>query len=176
VFDAELQPISRIEWLPAEVLSPNHYNPNYVLGPELRLLERSLLRCGWVQPVLISPANVIIDGFHRWRLSMESAALKERYETMVPCARLDVGPDEAMVITVRMNRAKGTHGAVPMSNLVRRLLDEYLWDPQQIAVEIGATIAEVELLAQEDVFKARNIPAWSYSSAWEPYESTAEPR
>ena len=62
-------PLDNIQWLDAKSLEGNDYNPNAVFSPELKLLERSILATGWVQPVLISKDNIIIDGFHRWSLS-----------------------------------------------------------------------------------------------------------
>lgn len=161
-------PIDNIVWLDAGELRANDYNPNAVDRREERLLERSIYRTGWIQPILISRDHIIIDGFHRWSLAQRSTLLQERYAGKIPCAVLDVGPDEAMAITVRINRAKGTHVGILMHRLVSRLVHEYLWDPQQVAQEIGAEISEVEVLLKEDVFAAKNIPAWSYSKAWVP--------
>lgn len=165
-------PIDAIEWVHAESLTANSYNPNVVFNQELRLLERSILKIGWVQPIIISRDNMVIDGFHRWMLARESKELQAKYAGLVPVARLDVGPDVAMVLTVRMNRAKGTHVAVRMSSLVKRLIDDHGWDPQQVAQEIGANLAEVELLYQDSIFKAKNIAEYRYSKAWVPYESS----
>ena len=72
-------PIDRIEWLPVTALNANDYNPNVVMTPELRLLELSILKTGWVQPVLVSPTGRIIDGFHRWMLSKTSKPIHDRY-------------------------------------------------------------------------------------------------
>ncbi len=163
-------PIATIEWRTAEDLHANAWNPNVVFTMELRLLERSILMTGWVQPVLITKDGTIIDGFHRWMLSRESAQLKERYKGKVPCAVLDVSPAEAMLLTVRMNRAKGTHVAVRMSELVKKLVDEHGYDAQMIAAEIGATRDEVDLLYQDSIFEARNLKDYRYSRAWEPAE------
>jgi ParB-like chromosome segregation protein Spo0J len=87
------------------------------------VLERSLLLTGWVQPILITREGVIIDGFHRTRLAIESAVLKKRDAGKVPCAIIDVPRDKAMILTIRMNRAKGSHVAVRMSEIVRELID-----------------------------------------------------
>jgi hypothetical protein len=163
-------PINRIAWLPAEALRPNWYNPNVVFGPELRLLELSILRTGWVQPVLATRDGMIIDGYHRWRLAQESPRLLERYGGRLPVALLDLDEAEAMLLTVRMNRAKGSHVAVKMSELVKTLIDRHGLDRQQIAHEIGATLDEVDLLYQDGVFKARKIAEWQYSKAWYPKE------
>ncbi len=75
-----------------------------------------------------------------------------------------------MMMTVRMNRAKGTHVAYRMSHIVHRLLDEFMLDPQQIATEMGMTKDEVDLLYQEDVFKQKDTAHHVYSKSWIPAE------
>jgi hypothetical protein len=73
-----------------------------------------------------------------------------------------------MLMTIRINRAKGTHVAVEMSDIVRELISEHGVSRQQIADEIGGTKDEVDLLAQEGVFAAKQIHKWAYSKAWYP--------
>ena len=89
----------------------------------------------------------------------------------MPCAVLDVTRDQAMILTVRMNRAKGSHVAVRMSKIIHELIDVHAYDPAEIALEIGATKEEITLLYQDDVFEAKNIPSWEYSKAWYPHEN-----
>lgn len=163
-------PICNIEWRDAATLNANDYNPNIVFTPELRLLERSILLTGWVQPVLITADGTIIDGFHRAMLSRDSEQLKARYGGKCPCAVINVTRDQAMIMTIRMNRAKGTHVAVRMSDIVRELIDVHHCDPQEVAIEIGATKDEIDLLYQEGVFKMKNIADYKYSRAWYPAE------
>lgn len=169
-------PLDRIEWLPAHEVHPNDWNPNRVMRPELRLLERSLLLTGWVQPLLVSqhledgPGYLLIDGYHRWRLSMESPAIQQRWGGLVPCAVLDLPRADAMLLTVRINRAKGSHGSVAMSALVKALVQEEGVSTERIMDDMGATRAEVDLLLAEGVLKARRIADWSYSKAWHPIE------
>lgn len=165
-------PLNNIQWLDANELEANDYNPNAVFSPELRLLERSILKTGWVQPVLISRDNVIIDGFHRWSLSKDSKKIREKYKGKVPCAVLEVDRGEAMVLTVRMNRAKGSHIAVRMSEMIKELIDMHKYDVDELAAELGATKKEIDLLYQDGVFKARNIKDYKYAKAWVPAEST----
>lgn len=165
-------PLNNIQWLDANELEANDYNPNAVFSPELRLLERSILKTGWVQPVLISRDNVIIDGFHRWSLSKDSKKIREKYKGKVPCAVLEVDRGEAMVLTVRMNRAKGSHIAVRMSEMIKELIDTHKYDVDELAAELGATKKEIDLLYQDGVFKARNIKDYKYAKAWVPAEST----
>jgi len=164
-------PVDNIKWLPATKLQSNNYNPNVVFNAELRLLERSILKTGWVQPILVNPEGIIIDGFHRVMLSRDSKELQKKYGGLVPCAVLDVDRPTAMVMTVRMNRAKGSHIAIDMSKLVKELHVEHGMCKEEIARELGATIDEVDLLLQDGVFKAKNIKDHVYSKAWYPAES-----
>lgn len=164
-------PISRIEWRPAKLLNRNDYNPNTVFSPEMKLLERSILLTGFVQPILIAQDGTIIDGFHRTTLSRSSNAIRQRWAGKVPCAILDVTRGQAMILTIRMNRAKGSHAAVKMSEIVRELIDVHHYDPQEVAIEIGATADEVDLLRQDGVFKAKKIDQHQYSKAWYPAET-----
>lgn len=164
-------PIDRIEWREAANLNANDYNPNIVFTPELKLLERSILKTGWVQPILITRNGTIIDGFHRHRLAQDSLKLREKYKGMVPCAVMEITDIEAMVVTIRMNRAKGSHVAVRMSEIVRNLIDKMGVLPEELAQDIGATKAEIDLLYQDGVFKMKNIKDYKYSKAWVPTDT-----
>jgi len=163
-------PIQNIEWRDAKTLNANDYNPNVVYSPELKLLEFSILRQGWVQPVLVTEDGTIIDGFHRAMLSRESKALGKKYGGRCPCVVLDIDRAEAMMLTIRINRAKGAHVAFRMAAIVKELIDEHGVDAQQLATEIGATSQEVDLLYQDGVFEAKDIKNYRYSKAWYPKE------
>lgn len=166
-------PIENIQWVEAEKLTANGWNPNRVFTQEMKLLERNILGLGWAQPVLVSRDMMIIDGFHRTTLALASKAIRKKWGSKVPCAVLDVNKGQAMILTIRMNRAKGTHAAAAMSLIVRELIDELHYDPQEVAIEIGATADEVELLRQDGVFKKKGIADRDppYSSAWYPKET-----
>jgi ParB-like chromosome segregation protein Spo0J len=161
-------PIDSIRWVDASSIRANLYNPNIVQAQELALLEFSLLKTGWIQPILVSRDNLIIDGFHRWSLSLRSPKVKARYDGRVPVAVLDVDEAEAMMMTIRINRAKGTHAALKMSEIVHTLIREHGVEPAQIAQEIGATMDEVDLLNQDGIFKAKNLAKVPFSKAWVP--------
>lgn len=165
------QPIMNVKWLQVDSLKGNHYNPNVVFTPELKLLEYSIVKSGWIQPILISRDNVIIDGFHRWSLSKESKLIRDKFAGHVPCVVMDIPVWEAIMMTVRINRAKGTHVAIRMADIVQNLVDEHHLDEQQIAQGIGATLEEVRLLLQDNVFKARKLDDYRYSKAWIPKET-----
>jgi len=164
-------PVDRIQWVQAKDLSANGWNPNAVMNRELRLLELSILESGWIQPILISKDNIVIDGFHRWMLSQDSKALQKRYEGKVPCVVMDIEPWEAMLLTVRINRAKGTHVAVRMASLVKKVIDDHGVDAQTVAEGIGASLKEVNMLYRDSLFLERDLRNVKYSNAWKPAES-----
>lgn len=169
--ERKLEPVEDIQWIPCDELKANHYNPNRVMNAEMNLIEKSILKTGWIQPILVNKNNVIIDGFHRWTLSKLSTQLRERYHGKVPCAVLDVSDAEAMIITVRINRAKGTHLAFRMADYVKEIVEKHRVPIDQLARDIGATLDEVQLLMENDVFAAKDIENWTYSEAWIPAES-----
>jgi hypothetical protein len=150
------------------------------LEPEHRLYARTSPSrtvnpaSGWTQPILITADGLIIDGFHRVRLALDSRAILERYGGKLPCAVVDVSRPQGMIMTIRMNRAKGSHVAVRMSEIVRELIDVHGYEPIEVGIEIGATKEEIAILYQEGIFKMKNIDKYAYSKAWYPAETHAK--
>ncbi|WKV22541.1 putative ParB-like nuclease domain containing protein [Bacillus phage vB_BceS-M2] len=161
-------PIDNIRWVEAEALKANDYNPNVVLNQELKLLEFSILQQGWIQPILITPDGTIIDGFHRATLGKSSAQIREKYGSKVPCVVMELTEAERKLLTIRINRAKGTHLAFKMAEIVKSLIEEHGMSPKAVGEAIGADKAEIDLLMQDDVFKKLDIQNHKYSKAWIP--------
>ena len=168
------EPIESIIWKHWKELKSNNYNPNCCFTPELKLLERNILALGWCQPILCTSDFTIIDGFHRWMLMRESIEMQRRWGGMVPVAVLDVPRSKAMILTIRMNRAKGSHVAIRMHEMVRELIDESKMTREALALEIGATLDEIDLLYQEGVFSHKDIANYKYSKSWIPKETRNE--
>lgn len=169
-------PIDSIQWIDAEKLDANDYNPNHVLAPEFRLLKTSLKMQGWIQPVLVAKGKrgryTIIDGFHRTtavRTDKEIAALSDG---KVPCAVLDLPESERKMLTVRINRAKGSHQALRMHELVVSLVKDEGLSKEEVARGIGGTVHEVETLLTENIFKKFDVETTDYSKAWVPKKGT----
>jgi ParB-like chromosome segregation protein Spo0J len=154
-------PIERIEWKNPYDIVANDYNPNVVQPSELELLKFSIMQNGWIQPTLITHEGVLIDGFHRTTLARLEGWL-------VSCCVMELSEAERMILTIRINRAKGTHVAFKMSEIVKRLVMDFELTKDYIAYAIGATEKEIDLLLQEDVFQKLEIKQHRYSMAWEP--------
>jgi ParB-like chromosome segregation protein Spo0J len=163
-----VHPIENIQWLDAELLRANDYNPNVVYNQELRLLEHSILLSGWIQPLLITQDYEIIDGFHRWTLTKMSKELNALTEGKVPCCVMTLTEPERMMLTIRINRAKGNHIAVKMHEVITKLVEQYGISLSEIGKNIGANKDEVELLCMDGVFKKLDIQNHKYSKAWVP--------
>lgn len=159
-------PISNVEWIDADSLSANHYNPNVVLNKELALLELSIMTNGWIQPVLINRDKTIIDGYHRSFLGKTSKEIRAKYDGKVPCVVMDLTEPERMLLTIRINRAKGNHIAVKMHDIIKALIDEHNMSIDDIMKGIGASKDEIDLLYKDGVFDALNIKDHKYSKAW----------
>ena len=167
--DISTHPISSIQWLEVTTLQANDYNPNHVLTPELKLLKRSLLAQGWIQPILVvkgpEGTHTIVDGFHRHLLAKTDKEVNSMTEGLVPCAVLELSDNERKVLTVRINRAKGVHSAVRMHELVTDLYNSGM-SIKEIGQEIGADKHEIDLLLKESVFKKLDTENHKYTEAW----------
>lgn len=150
-------------------LKANDYNPNVVFKKEMNLLRLSILKNGWIQPILVNKDMQIIDGYHRVSAVKLDKKIKAMTNGKVPCAVLDLSEPDRMLLTIRINRAKGNHIAFKMHEVVGKLVNEYGVSVKKICHEIGATKSEVELLLQENVFTQKGINEETrYSKAWIP--------
>jgi len=142
--DINQQPISRVKWVSRETLKPNDYNPNKVAPPELELLIISILEDGWTQPIVTLPDGTIVDGFHRYTVSADKR-LMERYAGQVPTVMIDIDPVHRQMSTIRHNRARGTHGILPMAHIVRGIVAEGI-SKEEIQARLGMEDEEVDRL------------------------------
>ena len=162
-------PISNIQWVNVDLLTSNDYNPNVVFSKEMELLKFSILKNGWIQPILVTQDYQIIDGFHRCSLAKFDKKLREMTENKVPVVIMNLSEPERMLLTIRINRAKGSHIAIKMSEIIKKLINDYGISPKQICEEIGATKDEIEVLQMDNIFKHFDFNKEStYSKAWYP--------
>lgn len=172
----DAQPVSRIVWVDINFIYANDYNPNVVLTPEMKLLKYSLLYQGWIQPLLVAhqvqggeqSTYEIIDGFHRWNLAKTDRDVNAMTGGKVPVVDLTLSEAERMLLTIRINRAKGTHVAVKMHEIVYALFHEHNYSVAQISQGIGADKHEVNTLLMKNVFEKKKVATTSYSKAWVP--------
>jgi ParB-like chromosome segregation protein Spo0J len=164
-------PADCVQWVPAEQVTGNGYNPNAVAPPELRLLEHSIRSDGFTQPIVVHGEGgryVVVDGFHRKRMGKEVAAIREQLHGHLPVALVRAergGMGERMAATIRHNRARGVHAVLPMTDIVAALIRQG-WSDERVARELGMDEDEVRRFKQvsglPELF--RDHP---YSKSWE---------
>lgn len=165
------EPVDCVVWLPNEIVNANDYNPNSVAPPEMKLLEHSITEDGYTQPVVAwknGEAFEVVDGFHRTRVSKESAKVQKRVHGRVPvtiinAARLD--RNDRIASTIRHNRARGKHRVDSMSNIVVELKRRN-WSDEKIARELGMDADEILRLCQVSGL-AELFANQEFSKAWD---------
>ncbi|ABR81175.2 MULTISPECIES: IbrB-like domain-containing protein [Pseudomonas aeruginosa group] len=165
------QPVDCVQWVRAEQVAGNDYNPNSVAPPEMRLLRLSIEADGFTQPIVAYPQAdgrfEVVDGFHRLRVG-SGKGLRQRLHGYLPLASIRpsrTGGSERIAATIRHNRARGVHGVLPMTAIVVSLLRAG-WSEADVARELGMDNDEVLRFKQvsglPEMFRDHE-----YSRSWE---------
>jgi ParB-like chromosome segregation protein Spo0J len=166
-------PIDTVAWISRDELRPNHYNPNKVAPPELELLVVSILEDGWTQPIVALEDGTIVDGFHRYLVSADPRLL-ERYQGWVPVVRVNIDPVHRMMSTIRHNRARGTHGVLPMANIVRTIAEDGV-TTEEIMARLQMEPEEVDRLMDRAGMTVRATKEHAaFSPAWVPRKNPTD--
>lgn len=170
------EPVDFVRWVKNDLVHANDYNPNSVAPPEMRLLEHSILKDGYTQPIVTWPNNGIevVDGFHRHRVGKESESVSARIHGYLPVVQIRPSQEDKndrMAATIRHNRARGAHKVESMSDIVVELKRRF-WSDDRIATELGMDADEV-LRLQQITGLAAVFAHEDFSEAWEA-ESFAE--
>jgi ParB-like chromosome segregation protein Spo0J len=153
-----------VELIPANAVRPAKWRANYVLRPDLKLLKQSLEEYGWIYPIIVRKADsTIIDGFHRWLLYQPDEKVLVLW---VDCDEID-----AMIMHVRLNRARGEIVNRYLSKLVRRVLRSRKYTDEEVRQKLGMTYDELDVLADGTLLKIKKIAEHKYSKSWVPVET-----
>ena len=159
-------PVDSVEWVDRDSLDANDYNPNHVAPIELDLLATSILEDGWTHPLVVTPDNVIIDGYHRWLVS-DREDVRALTDGKVPVVTLDKDRAHLMMSTVRHNRARGIHGVLPMADMVRNLMDHHGLEDSDLIDLLGMDIDEIERLYDQAGMPEKNADH-EFNRGWVP--------
>ena len=162
-------PITAVQWVPADKVVRNDYNPNKVSPPEMDLLHTSIREDGYTQPIVVvrdeeNDRFVVVDGFHRMTVGKTREDISESCQGRLPVVVLDKTLAERMAATVRHNRARGKHSVAGMSKIVFKMLDEGVED-HEICNRIGCSPTELSRLKVTTGF-AKLFKDAEYSTAW----------
>lgn len=161
------QPVDCVLWVRDETVATNNYNPNHLAIAETRLLQRSLERDGFTQPLVVSEKGQqryeIVDGVHRRQLCRSRLTLQKTLHGYLPVTCISSGERTHQLATsVRHNRARGRYHAGAASELVREL-SGHGWTDSKIAAELGMSADEVQKMKQIngllELFSEPPVPA-----------------
>lgn len=166
------EPCDCILWIRQENIQANEYNPNHVATPEMKLLYQSIKSDGYTMPIVtydLKDGNrEIVDGFHRNIIGREYKDIQKRIYGYLPVSTIDKPADERIGSTIRHNRARGTHGIRPMSEIVLDLSKQG-WDDVKICEKLGMDLDEVIRLKQITGLKEA-FSNHEFSKSWEEFE------
>ena len=167
------EPICNVQYVKADQVHANEYNPNKVATPEMELLYNSILLDGYTQPIVAYKINdneyEIVDGFHRNRVGKEHKDINDRIHNYLPITIIDKPLDERMGSTIRHNRARGSHQIRSMSEIVLDL-SKSGWSDSEISEKLGMEMDEVLRLKQITGLKEA-FQNHTFSKSWTEFEA-----
>jgi hypothetical protein len=152
-------------------LRPAEWRATYMFKPELRLLADSLSDYGWTAPIVARTDGTIIDGFSRWLVVQSDPRLKKRFNGEVPVVFVDCDDAEAMLMHVRLNRARGQVIVKRLSTLLKSVGETGTWTDGDIQAALRMSNDEYDTLIDGSLIKARALKEHVYSKAWVPVEA-----
>lgn len=158
-------PVSNVQWIPADLVYANDYNPNKVAPPEMKLLQRSIEANGYTQPIVVwqtEEGYEVVDGFHR-HLVGKDMGLSHLPVVIINDDATERG--DRIAATIRHNRARGKHQISAMSDIVVEL-SRRNWSDKKIGKELGMDADEVLRLKQITGL-AELFADEEFSEAWE---------
>ncbi len=165
------EPVDCVQWMCADDIAGNDYNPNTVAPPEMRLLELSIASDGYTQPIVAHRTDtryVVVDGFHRHAVGSKAGPVRDRLHGYLPLVFIRAERDnesDRIAATIRHNRARGVHGVLPMTDIVVTLLKAG-WRESEVARQLGMDEDEVLRFKQvsglPELFRDTD-----YSRSWE---------
>lgn len=166
-------PVYGVIAVPFEKVEPNHYNPNAVAPPEMRLLYDSIREDGYTMPIVCyydkeRDRYIIVDGFHRYRVMKEHRDIYEREDGMLPVSVIDKPLSSRMASTIRHNRARGTHDVDLMSNIIRELHDlgrSDVWICKHLGMDKDELLRLKQITGLTELFRDS-----SFGRAWKPLD------
>lgn len=154
-----------------ENLRPAEWRATYMFKPELRLLADSIADYGWLAPLVARTDGTIIDGFSRWLVAQSDSRVKKKCAGEVPVVWVECDEAEAMIMHVRLNRARGQMVAKRLSRLLKRVARTGKWSEDDLQAAVRMSNDEFDTLIDGSLLKSRSLKEHEYSRAWVPVEA-----
>lgn len=152
-----------------ESIRPAEWKTNHILTPDLRLLRKSIADYGWLYPVIVRKEDMtIIDGFARWLIATDDASYTDKGK--IPVSLIDCDEANAIIMHIRLNRARGSIVAKYLASAVQKLVQLGYTDSAKLSQILGMSFEEYEVISEPRYLKAKKLAAHEYSRAWVPIE------
>jgi ParB-like chromosome segregation protein Spo0J len=164
----------KIDLVDIHSIRPANWRATHILLPDLKLLTASMIEAGWLSPVVARVADrTIIDGFARWLVPQNSKEFVKKHGDWVPVVWVDIDEIDAMILHVRMNRARGNLVARFMSPLIQEILASRKYSEDELKKMLKMGEEELNLLLDGDLIKQKKVKEHQYEKAWVPVEVPA---
>lgn len=158
------EPIDFVEWVPAETLEANGWNPNHMADNERKMLVGSMRKYGMSQAIVSMEDGRIIDGWHRNYTGSTDPVLSERMYHYLPRVCIEGDEADQREATLLFNETKGKHYVEKEGQVIRDLV-ELGRDDTELSKNLGKTDEELTRLKQITGIAAR-FANKKYSKAW----------
>ncbi|MEU8542984.1 ParB/RepB/Spo0J family partition protein [Streptomyces sp. NPDC048717] len=185
------EPVDLVQWVKADTVEGNSYNPNVVAPRQMELLKHSITADGFTQPIVAwRPGNAstadepagpaekkeVIDGFHRHIIGKFDPTVAERLHGYLPVTIINTDREaleDRQAATIRHNAARGVHTIEGLSEMVLQLMREkknFAWFDKNLGMQPD----EVTRLAQVSGLAAA-FADHEFSEAWDTTDPFANP-
>jgi len=158
------EPIDFVEWVPAETLEANGWNPNHMADNERKMLVGSMRKYGMSQAIVSMKEGRIIDGWHRNYTGSTDPVLSERMHHYLPRVCIEGDEADQREATLLFNETKGKHYVEKEGQVIRDLV-ELGRDDTELSKNLGKTDEELTRLKQITGIATR-FANKEYSKAW----------
>ena len=158
------EPIDFVEWVPAETLEANGWNPNHMADNERKMLVGSMRKYGMSQAIVSMKEGRIIDGWHRNYTGSTDPVLSERMYHYLPRVCIEGDEADQREATLLFNETKGKHYVDKEGQVIRDLV-ELGRDDTELSKNLGKTDEELTRLKQITGIATR-FANKEYSKAW----------
>jgi len=129
---------SEIEMIDPLKINPNKYNPNLMTDEQFKSLIADFQENGWIgQPVVVNDKLEIIDGFHRWKASMNLGFEK------IPIVKFQPENEEHQkIVTIALNSKRGEMNPLKLASLISELNKKF--SLEELSVKLGFGISDIK--------------------------------
>jgi ParB-like chromosome segregation protein Spo0J len=113
------------------------YNPRTISPEEIRSLEASILKYGFVEPIVVRRRGMQLIGGHQRLTALRNIAARGQVSVpdAVPASVLDVTDAVAKAINVALNRIGGEFDPDKLAKVISDIVDSRGFDPVAIGFE-----------------------------------------